>query len=212
MPFLAQRNNVAAAFIVAGRYTDAYHELRGVLDDLKHLFKLNGGDFGPCSEVKAKAFQVQPLTIPCSQIDETCFFDSPMLLRGSQDAEETIEGCSCVCSTSLFNMGLVCQLVSGQAHRSFTEKRRWFLQARTYYAQAYEISKMIGSSLLSTALCNNLMEFSFEEADTDSVRFWKSEFNHCMASISMDTPSDVWVHFSIVQVYFLPSLQCARAA
>jgi hypothetical protein len=210
MSVLAQRNNLAASFLQVGQYTDAYHELRRLLNDLTQKLKVTGS-FGPPCTLDTKNYDIQPMFFPCPQGD-SCFFDAPFLLRASVDMEETVTENSCVCAVALFNMGLACQSLAEQGNRSLAIKRRWLSQARNFYTKSYLISKTLYLPLLDTASCNNLMELSFQDADMDNVRYWKGQFESCVGDVVMSMPTDVWAHFSIVQVYFLPSLHCAQAA
>lgn len=142
-----------------------------------------------------------------------CTFSSPLVIEGVDMEDYTVEAVSCACSVALFNMALA-------SHRSYSGsdvpermQGKGLDQARSLYMQAYEISKNLDIPLLHIALCNNLLELSFEYGDVEAMSFWKTAFHTCMERFEhTDAPADVFVHLQKVHLFFTPDLHSARAA
>lgn len=208
MATLKESNNVAASLIGAGRCNEAYYELRTAMNTLAGHIKLDESFKSVPGEI---VFGVTPLTVIVPS-DNACTFSSPLLLDGAEPEEYTVESASCACATALFNMALACHFHLEKANLTLSELRQGLSQARDMYKQAYEISKKLDLPLLHLALCNNLLEMAFEEADIEAVLYWRDEFILAMEKHRVDAPADVLVHFLKVQLWFTPSLQAARAA
>ena len=208
MTTLKDSNNLAASLIGTGRCTEAYYELRGAMNALAQTIKLDDTFKSTPGEI---AFGVTPLALIVPN-DDACTFSSPLMLDGTEPEEYTVESASCACATALFNMALACHFHIEQGNLSLAEQRQGLDQARDLYTQAYQISKRLDVPLLNLALCNNLLEMAFEDADTDAIFYWRNEFGVAMDKHGMAAPADVLVHLLKVQLWFMPPLQAARAA
>ena len=79
--------------------------------------------------------------------------------------------------------------------------------------QSYEIGREYDMPLLALALCNNLMELSFEQdADLEAVRVWNRCFADHIDDIPEDFPEILLVHFWQAHLYFSANFVAARAA
>uniref|UniRef100_A0A7S3P7Y2 Uncharacterized protein n=1 Tax=Amphora coffeiformis TaxID=265554 RepID=A0A7S3P7Y2_9STRA len=209
MTTLAHCNNRSATLIGTGRCTEAYFELRRAMAELAQHIRLD--DSFKSLPGNTTPFKVSALALLVSETVE-CVFSSPLIIEDVEVEDDTVEAVSCVCSVVLFNMALASQRLSARKDLPIQQQRRGLDQARSLYKQSYEIARNLHIPLLHLALCNNLLEISYEYGDLEDMNFWKSEFNAHLIHQEMGTPDDILVHLLKVQLFFTPAFQTARAA
>ena len=196
---LAERNNHAARLIIANDHKGAYEELRlGLQEELIRLGSMEEtSNEGPSSGTR---FVVHALTnIPPYADDLT--FPSPLVLSSLTQFENDFVYARYCCATAVFNMGLSCHLFAHENQLSSEQRDHVFRQAQAFYQQGLDISQSLLAPVLHMALLCNLLELSFEQADTDMACMWSTLFSQWMEMVLLDLPGDVWLHFLKVQVY-----------
>lgn len=209
MTTLERTNNHAASLISSGRCLEAYVELHRAMGDFARQITLDES-FGPLNQDNNGLF-VAPLS-PLCPASESCAFLSPLLFTGSDVEDHSTENLSCAFATALFNMALAIQSFSTRDGLPLAERRGDLLKCQNLYQHAFDVIETQDLPLLRLALCNNLLDLAFEQADLGQVAYWASRFNESMEVDVFNVPSHVLVHFLKVQLYFIPSLCSARAA
>ena len=210
MTTLEQTNNHAASLISSGRCLEAYDELNRVMGDVARQITLNDAIVPPCNDPILVVAPISPI-LTCS--DSSCAFSSPLLFAGdgTDEVDLSAETLSCAFATALFNMALAIQSATDSVV-PLGERTEALWQCQMLYRHAYDIVENLDLPLLRLAVCNNLLDLAFEQADLHAVKNWTEKFNQSMENDSFEVPVYALLHFLKVQLYFMPSLNAARTA
>mmetsp|Transcript_1215 Transcript_1215/g.2646 ORF Transcript_1215/g.2646 Transcript_1215/m.2646 type:complete len:218 (+) Transcript_1215:81-734(+) len=212
---LSRTNNHAARLVVSGQYKEAYSELRQAMQTQAAIVsQVKQGRMG--WELTSRVPEICALdSEQCgSETNDQSMFPWPLTLTfRHQDTQDQATAISCSCATALFNMGLVCHRNMKSPSTTPERHQKLLHQARRLYVKSYEIGRAYEMPLLALAVCNNLMELSFEEdADLTAVRVWDECLADHINHVPDDFPEALLLHFWKAHLYFSANFVAARAA
>lgn len=211
-----EMNNHAAELINHERYAQAYFILRNAMEEQE--MRCRSADERARNEPhKTGRRRMETVELDAiAPLAEDSMFSSPLVICRASWNGEYVDTTRCVqhttCATAVFNMGLACHLYMQQHVSTPHLQRRFSRMAQALYQQALEIGSSLPISLLHLALCNNLIEVSFEQDDWEGINMWNSIFSQLTQTRPMGVSDDVWMHFMKARMYYSEDSSTAGAA
>ena len=166
----------------------------------------------------AEELGVVPCPMQCIAEDPGQVFPCPFLV-GPLPRKANIGGIlSALSACAAYNLGIACQVesfVPSDYHRC----EQFRLQSRRFYKTAYDLLDRLSyispdGTLIHVymALCTNLAEIAFGEADLDASRKWRSALRDTLGCIPEDKSCVVYKHFHNTSLFYLFDIPAAPAA
>ena len=207
---LEQLNNNAAALMTAGKFQDAYKELRMAVQGQSS--RLSGISQ---SEINLERSHWNVRIASSAAIADnakSAMFPCPLEASSPGNIVDEVALTSWL-AIILYNMGLACHKTAQACGTPPQNRHRLLQQARTLYIEAYGLNNICCIPVLALALCNNTLDIAMEhDADLLQVSLWNQLLEEHLCHIPEGIPEKVVLHFCAANLYYSSNFAAARAA